>query len=382
MIINIKLHKNQKKVVSQRKRYNVIRCGRRWGKSHLLFALAAEKMSEKNKIVLYTAPTYTDTEKRYLEAKEYFEKIGAECKQGLIKWNNSYLEFRGLHRYDAIRGNKYHRALMDEWAISKLSKEAWEEAIAPTLMDFQGDAYFCSTPKIDTHFQELDKLSKSSDKWASFHFTSYDGLVKHEEIDNLKLILPENVFQQEVMAEYIALDGNMFPQKYVRYDSFECDTIFMAVDLAISTKEQADYSAICVLGRSKDRWLIKYVEQKKSSFHGIMNWIKEIAEIYNPDIIGIEKVAYQDAMIQSLIVESNLNIVGIPVKTDKITRAMALQVRYETGLIFHEKNLMGSDFEKQLFSFPNGEHDDMVDATVHAFNLQSQFASANVYGVR
>jgi predicted phage terminase large subunit-like protein len=174
----------------------------------------------------------------------------------------------------------------------------------------------------------------------------------------------------------------MFPQKYVRYDSFETDTIFMAVDLAISTKEQADYSAICVLGRSNDRWLIKYVQQKKDSFHGIMNWIKEIAAIYNPDIIGIEKVAYQDAMIQSLITESNLNIVGIPVKTDKITRAMALQVRYETGLIFHEKNLMGSDFERQLFSFPSGEHDDMVDATVHAFNLQSQFASANVYGVR
>lgn len=382
MIINIKLHKNQKKVIENRKRFNVIRCGRRWGKSHLLFALAAEKMSEKNKIVLYTAPTYTDTKKRYLEAKEYFEKMGAECTQGLIKWNDSLLEFRGLHRYDAIRGNRYHRALCDEWAISKLSKEAWEEAIAPTLMDFQGDAYFCSTPKIDTHFQELDKLSKSSDKWASFHFTSYDGLVKHEEIDNLKLILPENVFQQEVMAEYIALDGNMFPQKYVRYDSFETDTVFMAVDLAISTKEQADYSAICVLGRSNDRWLIKYVQQKKDSFHGVMNWIKEIASIYNPDIIGIEKVAYQDAMIQSLIVESNLNIVGIPVKTDKITRAMALQVRYETGLIFHEKNLMWSDFEKQLFSFPLGEHDDMVDATVHAFNLQSQFASANVYGVR
>ncbi|WP_276979978.1 hypothetical protein, partial [Flavobacterium filum] len=254
-------------------------------------------MSESNRLILYTAPTYTDTEKRYEEAKQYFKKMGASCKEGLIEWNDSRLEFRGLHRFDAIRGNKYHRALCDEWAISKYSEQAWNEAISQTLMDFSGDAYFASTPKIDTHFQYLDGLSKTSSKWQSFHFTSYDGLVKHEEIDNLKLMLPENVFQQEAMAEYIALDGNMFPQKYVRYDSFECDTIFMAVDLAISTKEQADYSAICVFGRSKDRWLIKYVEQKKSSFHGIMNWIKEIAGIYNPDIIGIEKVAYQDAMI-------------------------------------------------------------------------------------
>jgi hypothetical protein len=51
---------------------------------------------------------------------------------------------------------------------------------------------------------------------------------------------------------------------------------------------------------------------------------------------------------------------------------MALQVRYETGLIFHEKNLMGSDFEKQLFSFPSGEHDDMVDAAAYVAILQSR----------
>jgi hypothetical protein len=44
MQIDVTLHKTQMEVMEQRKRFNVVRCGRRWGKSTLAFALALETM--------------------------------------------------------------------------------------------------------------------------------------------------------------------------------------------------------------------------------------------------------------------------------------------------------------------------------------------------
>ena len=46
MKIRIKPHAKQREIIDNRNRFNVIRCGRRFGKSYLAFALALEKMLE------------------------------------------------------------------------------------------------------------------------------------------------------------------------------------------------------------------------------------------------------------------------------------------------------------------------------------------------
>lgn len=389
MQLEIKLHKAQRHILDNRKRFNVIRCGRRFGKSHLLYSLALEKMVEVPYAkVLYTAPTYSDTINRYKECSEYFRAAfgkQAKIKEGYIELNGSFLQFYGLHNYDSIRGNKYHRFLGDEWAISKNAKNAWSQVIQPTLMDYRGDVYWASTPKKDTHFEEL----ANNETFTQFHFTSYDGLISKSEIDLLCEQLPRNIVQQEIFAEFVTLDGELFKQKDVRYDTFDCDFYIMAVDLAVSLKEKGDFVAIAVIGIKTEndgtrKYLVKNVLQAKKTFREQINWIIETYNVYRPTQkllgVAIETVGYQQVMAQELIWQSDLNVLEVFPFRDKVTRAQSLQARYEMGLVYHEHHLTDSDFEKQLFNF-NGKdgHDDMVDALVHAYNSQQLFGSTNVY---
>ena len=45
-VVRIYPHDKQREILTNRKRFNVVRCGRRFGKSYLAFALALEKMLE------------------------------------------------------------------------------------------------------------------------------------------------------------------------------------------------------------------------------------------------------------------------------------------------------------------------------------------------
>ncbi len=95
MQVDVSLHKTQKQVIEQRKRFNTIRCGRRWGKSTLAFALALETMVQhKGSKVLYTAPSNEELKGREQEAQQMFLKLGAECKQGEIRLGESILNLK------------------------------------------------------------------------------------------------------------------------------------------------------------------------------------------------------------------------------------------------------------------------------------------------
>ena len=51
-------------------------------------------------------------------------------------------------------------------------------------------------------------------------------------------------------------------------------------------------------------------------------------------------------------------------------RARALAARYEAGKVFHLRGAPGlACLEAELTAFPNGEHDDLVDAAVYGADL-------------
>ena len=57
---------------------------------------------------------------------------------------------------------------------------------------------------------------------------------------------------------------------------------------------------------------------------------------------------------------------------DKVTRARTLAARYEAGKVFHLHGAPGlDDYEMEAVGFPNGEHDDLVDAAVYGADLNA-----------
>jgi predicted phage terminase large subunit-like protein len=375
MQIDVTLHNAQTDIIKSRKRFNTIRCGRRFGKSTLAFALALECMlSLPNALVLYTAPSNEDLKGRYQEAKQLFTKLGAECKEGEIKLGNSVLSLKGIWRADALRGNKYHRVILDEWAHCDNAEDAWNFVIRPTLNDYKGDAFFLSTPKGKNHFHQIDKYSESFADWKSFHFTSYDNpLIDASEIDSQKYVLPSIVFAQEYLAEYVDRDASKIKREWLKIaNDKECIAHYIGVDLAIGMHDTNDYTAICVIGVTADKEIvIKEVRRGRWSFVDIGKQIVDAESKWQPKIVAIESNQAQAWLVQELKRNTRINVIGIHSHRDKITRFQPVEARYEQGLVYHVPHLL-PEFTDELLSFTGtkqDKHDDMIDALSMAFSV-------------
>lgn len=219
MIQLVEPHEAQLYVLSKRKRFNVIRCGRRWGKTTLAMELLLDDYYREDGVidngaingfpVAYFAPTY-----KMLD--EVWKEVLKSCHDEIVYKNETNhrielitggkIDMWSLESMERIRGRKYKRAVIDEASItsSERLKTAWEQIIRPLLSDMKGDAYFLSTPKGKKHyFYTLSNNHKISDKWAEFQMpTSMNPEIDPEEIEEARSMLPPVVFAQEYLAEF------------------------------------------------------------------------------------------------------------------------------------------------------------------------------------
>lgn len=369
-----------KRFIKNRRRFNHIRYGRRAGKTSLFADLSLEVASTGKPFAIFL-PTAKDFEKRWIEFEQYFRPVLKEARVGdqvMIFNTGSRMDWFGLYRSDGARGNKYKRVLVDEAAHSTDLEYAWNMVIRPTLMDMKGDAYFGSTPNGKNYFHTLE--AKAGDDWYCQHGTSYDNPhLDPSELEAYKTTMPSIAYQQEILAEYVDAEGARVKREWLRYTDAAPKglPIYIGVDLAISQREEADYTAIVVTAHAEDGTIyVPYAIRRKATFHETLRLIQQVADMWQPSMIAIESVAYQQSVIQELVRTTTLPVQGIPVHRDKITRFFPIEGKIEHGHVVLCRNLDPA-FESELLSFPQGEHDDYVDALVHSINAaQNQVSIA------
>lgn len=179
---------------------------------------------------------------------------------------------------------------------------------------------------------------------------------------------------QEYECQFIAAGATRVQRSWLRYEDRPPAglNIALGIDLAISEKETADYTAGSVLGRDLAGNLhVLDVQRIRGSFSQQIEFIKQLASKWKPAVVGIEDVAYQKALIQQLAAQTSLNVRGIKPISDKVSRFAPLEARYELGQVYHVRGLP-HEFEAELLSFPIGAHDDMVDSLAYAWQALRQ----------
>lgn len=211
------LHPKQQSIIDGAKRFNHLRCGRRFGKTTLIEELSS--ISLDGKLVGIWFPTYKDLSEVWKDLKKTYkpviQKQNEQLKQ-ISLYGGGLMDLWSMEEPDSGQGRKYHRAIIDEAAKAPKLYQAWENTIRPTLTDYRGDAFILSRPKGKNNgFFLLEEKHRQFDNWAFFHFTTYDNPhIITEEIEEAKTQLDEINFNQEYLAEYVDANDRPFLYKF------------------------------------------------------------------------------------------------------------------------------------------------------------------------
>ncbi len=211
------LHTAQRQVLSEARRFNVLACGRRWGKSTLGIDRIVKPALEG-----FPCGWFAPTFKLQAEAWRDLQDVLAPVVSG--RSNAEFrLEFRGggsvtMFSLDgdvsnSVRGRALKVAIIDEAALVPQLNAAWQNAIRPTLTDHRGSAWFMSTPRGFNDFKLLFDRGQDPerDDWASWQRpTSGNQHIAPEEIEAARRDMTEASFSQEFLANFVSWEGSVF----------------------------------------------------------------------------------------------------------------------------------------------------------------------------
>ena len=325
------------------------------------------------------APTYRLLEEAYNDHKRIYQPVIRRAVQTpaprIELITGAAIDYWTLDDPSTVaRGRKYKRVIIDEAAMARHLEQAWTEAIRPTLTDYRGDAFFLSTPKGSNYFKTLHSMAAVDPDWMAWQMpTTANPWIDAAEVDKAGESLPSIAFRQEYLAEFVDAAGARIKREWLRYgDAPEGLPVYLGVDLAISTKAEADYTAVVALSRGEDGTIyVLDVNRTRADFASVLRFIEAMADKWKPTMIGIEQVQYQAAVVQELMRRTKLPIRGIRPDRDKVTRFGPLEARYEQGQVVHTDGLPPY-WQDELLSFPVGRHDDVVDAMAYAWQVIGQ----------
>ena len=193
-------------------------------------------------------------------------------------------------------------------------------------------------------------------------------------VSNLRTQYPSALLEAYLNGEFVNLSSGLIQRQWFKpstIDRNHLQNLCMGVDLAISLKASADSSAIVVGGMHNGIFHVVHAQSKKATFHEVQQWIIEQAANWRPKCILIESVQYQLAAVQELMRTTTLPVIPARPDKDKASRLMPLAARYEQGMVCHAPANASNAIkalEDELTAFPNGAHDDLVDALVYAWS--------------
>ncbi len=274
------------------KRFNVIVCHRRFGKTvWLINEMIDRAMNNKKKKpqYAYIAPTYGQAKRVAWEMlKEYTncfpgrKTYEQELRVDIPRGDGDFIRFMllGAENPDSLKGIYLDGAGLDEFAC--MYKSVWTEVIRPTLSDRLGWACFVGTPKGSNHFKELYDESTDKGNWFRILYkASETGVIPDSELEDAKRDMDDSTYLQEYECDFgAALIGAYYGKEMraartesritrVPYD--KGGFVYTAWDLGMD-----DSTAIWFLQEiGREIRVLKYIEDQGKDLQFYANIIKQ-----------------------------------------------------------------------------------------------------------
>lgn len=171
--------------------------------------------------------------------------------------------------------------------------------------------------------------------------------------------------------------GNLVQRDWWRfYDPDDKELMFgselISVDATFKGADTNDYVAIQVWGKRKGDYYLRASFNKHLDFPQTIQMLRTVKAMYpNARTILMEDKANGPAIVSTLQHEPDMFVVPVNPAGGKVARVNAVSAAIESGHVFlptPEKAVWVNEFVDQFTSFPNGAHDDMVDAASQALH--------------
>jgi len=244
----------QRLILDSGSRFRTLAAGRRWGKTKVAAHEIVRRARKPNQMIWWVANTYKNTSRGYREVvnqlpPSWLAKPApayTSTNKILQLKNGTMIEFYSGGSPDSLAGEGVNFVVVDEAAL--IANNVWQQIIRPTLMDTHGDAFIISTPRGHNWFWEMWKFGQEGKpNYESWRFNQTDNpYIPQSETDAAKDELPEIIFRQEIMAEFLAAGASIFGLGLERSGAMVGEVveplgnIFMGIDLA----KQEDFTVL------------------------------------------------------------------------------------------------------------------------------------------
>lgn len=148
-----------------------------------------------------------------------------------------------------------------------------------------------------------------------------------------------------------------------RFEALPQGRVVQSWDTAVKAGAEHDASACATFVECEGTHALIDMVQVRLEYPELKRLMLAQAEKFAPEAILVEDKASGQSLLQDLKRETTLPLIAQMPQGDKFSRLQRVSPLLESGRIVLPKYAPWlADFEAQLLDFPNGTHDDMVDA--------------------
>lgn len=314
-------HKFQREIHTRLKRFSVLVCHRRFGKTFLAINTlidAALRTQKENARYGYVAP-YLKQAKQvswdYL--KRFAYRVPGvsvnESELSILFPNGSMIRLYGSDNGEAMRGVYFDGVVIDEVADCRL--ETWPEIIRPALADRKGWCLFIGTPKGMNQFFELYQYAQKNPDWyAGMYRADETGLIDQDELKAAREIMSENQYRQEFLCDFTASADNVLisidlvsdaMKRHYAQHQFEHSVRVIGVDVAYHGDDKS-----VIFGR-KGLVGMPPVIMAKADPMTVAGRLLTVMERFKPDAVFVDDTGGYGAGVIARLRELGHNPIGV-----------------------------------------------------------------------
>lgn len=277
------------------------------------------------------------------------EASSAVRRNNVIDWYQGTMESR-LNTKDTpiiLIMQRLHEEDLAGWLLAGGNGEEWENIKIPAIITENGQDKPLWEYKHD--LDDLDRMRKAN----------------------------PYVFAGQYMQEPSPVGGAIFKEDWWKYYEIlpKMQHVIVVADTAMKAKEENDYSVFICMGLGDDGncYVIDLLRGKWEApelRRAFVNFWNKQKATHKVSMAYVEDKASGTGLIQTIQREDKIPIEGLkPESKDKVQRANSVVGYVSSGYTNIKGNAeWTSEFISELSVFPNGKHDDQVDAFVYGLD--------------